>query len=200
MNQRDFYAITEGPNFIGGRESVVYKLPKHLERGLGPSVVKLFLPFVEHKNGVRDIRTPDDLEHLAANEFCIGMGLEDLGINVPRMHTVVDFPSPGKEHPHYNEGRRIPGVIMRELSWNEKGKALDSFALGVVKAIGGGFRPFDTYHLRNAMYDVEGEAHFFDFCQWSEGEMKAGEGMKYLQEEFVLPKDTWEKKGLELAI
>lgn len=209
MNKKDFYAITESPNFIGGRESVVYKLPKHLEHGLGPSVVKLFLPFVDYDSGVRNLRTPDQLEYLAANEFCIGMSMEDLGIAVPRMHRVVNFPSPGKDHIHYNDGKRIPGVIMeelqglrefRELSKNERPKALDSFAYGIVKAISGGLRPFDTYHLRNAMYDVEGNAHFFDFCQWDECELEAGEGMKYLQEDYVLPKDTWKELGLRMAI
>lgn len=209
MNKKDFYEITEGPNFMGGRESVVYKLPKHLERGLGPSVVKLFLPFVDHNNGVKTIRSPDDLEYLAANEFCIGVSLEDLGIAVPRMHDVVNFPSPGKDHVHYNEGRRIPGVIMgelrgmrefRELSKNERPRALDSFANSIVKSIVGGLRPFDSYHLRNAMYDVDGKAHLLDFCQWSEGETLAGDGLKYLQEEHVLPKHVWKPRKLELAV
>ena len=205
MNRNAFYAITEGPNFVGGRESKVYTLPRDLCKSLsGPCVVKLFTPHVilDEVSGAKKLRTPQELETLADSEFEIGRDLWIAGIKVPQMHRRISFPSPGKDHPHYNGGHRIPGVVMsemaglrsfRELGTREHARALGSFVEAIANAMYEGFVPFDTYHHHNAAYDCDSEATLFDFCQWKRGEKPATETdvMEFLREESVLPEDAW---------
>lgn len=206
MNARILYEITEGPNFVGGRESKVYALPRGFCDSFGePCVVKLFTPHVvlDEETGLKRVRDIVELEDLADNEFRTGRDLQSLGLRVPRMHRRVSFSSPAKDHPHYNKGHRIPGVVMgemrglrsfRELSTGEHPKAIGSFVESIACAMYEGFIPFDTYHHHNAAYDDDGRATLFDFCQWRRTEKPATEEdvMAFLREESVLPESAWE--------
>lgn len=203
MNKRSFETITSSPNYIGGRESKVYKLPRGMEAAFGePCVVKIYTPHVvlDEKTGLRELRSPEVLEILADNEYEIGTDLRLAGLNVPRMHQRVSFPSPQKGDSHFNGGHRVHGVIMgelrdarsfRELHTREQPRALGSFVEQVASAMYEGIQPFDIYYNHNTVYNSEGEATLFDFCQWKRREPATEEEViRFLREDLVLPKDV----------
>lgn len=191
-----------GSKYFHGGESRVYPLSEQVSQQFGePCVIKIYT-----QGAIIEEHEPVPLESLAEHESKIARGLRQNGLKVPNMHKTVLFDSPPEGHTHYVDGRKVPGLVMgkfkelrkfEDLKKSERGNALGSFVDGVITAMREGYNPFfDTFHNRNVSYDLEGNATFYDFCQWEQGEpLGIKEIKRFFNMRETLPEGVWLADG-----
>lgn len=201
MDKYEFREITAEKPLIGGEESIVYPLPRHIFDDGDDRVIKIFKPRKVFDGGYSlRRRTSEELEFHADSEFIIGDLLWFGGLNVPRMDIRTSFPTPERGHPLYNDGGRVPAVIMERLrdvsgfsalEPSVRGRALESFTEQLIGAMLLGVEPFDAFYDLNTLYDEDGTAHLIDFSQWNQVRMPGGSAVQYLRRDGVLPSNVW---------
>ena len=211
MIEAAFKKITGGEKYPSGSESRVYILPEAMSEPFGgPCVIKIYtegatLPVYsmqeQAKHGVPASLDLIPLEDLANHELSIGKGLENIGLNVPKMHRTLTFGSPLEGNPHYIGGKCVPAVIMGQLGGmrdfedlheNEHPSAIRNFIRDITYAMNNGYRPTDeTCHDLNTVYDREGQVTFFDFSRWRKGNPLDKQDINdFFSTEGVLPKNV----------